>query len=462
MLMRSLRVVLVSLLVGVAGYAASPSVIVILADDLGWGDVGFHGCKDVPTPAIDSLAANGVSFSAGYSAAPVCGPSRAGLLTGRYQNRFGYHDNIGPWGRAPGIEQGMPLEIKTMGDYFRELNYVTGMIGKWHDGDDDKFWPHNRGFGETFAFNNGAANYFVGEKNATTDKWGAVHRDGKRLPKVGPYLTDEFSREAVDFVRRHAERPYLLYLAYNAVHGPMQATKADLAKFRDIKDGKRRTLAAMLHAMDRGIGELLAALRETGQHEKTIVIFTSDNGGKPKGNASLNGHLRGEKGTVFEGGIRVPFVVQWQGQIAGGKRLDDPVHGIDVLPTVLAAAGRKPAEKDKFDGVDLLPLLRGEIEQLPDRYLYWRLNTKTAVRNRTWKLIQGQNKDTLLFNLAKDESEKRNVAVANPERTTELQRLQKAWDHSNEPSRWGWNPTTCPHFIGYRDHQTDPRKKKGQ
>ena len=354
----------------------------------------------------------------------------------------------------------MPLEIKTMGDYFRQIGYRTGMIGKWHDGDDYKFWPHNRGFDETFAFNNGAANYFIGEQNGThREVWGSIHRDGKRLSKVGPYLTDEFGDEAVAFVERNQGRPYLLYLAFNAVHGPMQATEEDLQRFNAVKDPNRRKLAAMLRAMDRAIGKLLAALRETDQYERTLVIFTSDNGGKPKGNASLNGPLRGEKGTTFEGGIRVPFAIQWPAAIQAGRRLDDPVHAIDLLPTVLAAAGRESKPEDNFDGVDLLPLLQGKIQQLPDRYLYWRLNTRTAIRNRTWKLIQGERDRPMLFKLAEDVSESKDLSQSHPERVVELQRLQTAWDAANEPSRWGWNPKTCPHFIGYRDHQTPPGQK---
>ena len=217
-----------------------PNVIIILADDLGYGDVGYAaaGEKDMVTPSIDRLAENGVQFTSGYTMHAVCGPSRAGLLTGRYQQRFGYHDNIGPRVRESGIERGLPLDEITFGDYFKQLGYVTGMIGKWHDGDEDKFWPRHRGFDETFSFNNGAANYFIGPRNDAdrTPKWGAIHRNGIRLPAFDEYLTDAFGRESVEFVERHKDEPFCLYLAFNAVHGPMQATQQDLDRFAHIEN----------------------------------------------------------------------------------------------------------------------------------------------------------------------------------------------------------------------------------
>jgi arylsulfatase A-like enzyme len=430
-----------------------PNVIVILADDLGYGDVGYHGCKDIPTPHIDSIAHAGASFTAAYSAAPVCGPSRAGLLSGKYQNRFGYQDNIGPFGKSKDIELGTPLDIKLMPDYFNDLGYQTAMIGKWHDGDDYKFWPHQRGFDESYCFNNGAANNYIGKENGTTDVWGSIHKNGKRLSEVGEYLTEEFGRESVDFVERNKDKPFLLYLAYNAVHGPLQAPERYLKEFDHIKDEKRKLMAGMHYAMDIQIGKLLSKLKELDLEKKTIVIFTSDNGGKPKGNASLNGALRGQKAQTWDGGIRVPFCIQWKGQIPAGQSFDDPIHSIDILTTTLSAAKAKIQPEWKLEGVDLLPLLTQQQKQLENRFLYFRLNTNWAIRDRTHKLTS-MNDKLFFSHISEDMSEKKNLLKSKPELTERFKKKMKEWDGQNEIARWGWNSNTCSHFVGYRNFKT--------
>ena len=367
--------------------ADGTNLIIILADDLGYGDVGYHGCEDIPTPHIDAIASQGAAFTTAYSAAPVCGPSRAGLLSGRYQNRFGYQDNIGPFGRSKDIELGTPLDIKLLSDYYKEIDYHTGMIGKWHDGDKMKYWPHKRNFDETFCFNNGAANYFIGKDNGTNTKSGSIYRNGVLLDSVGDYLTDDFGDEAVAFLKKNKSKPFMLYLAFNAVHGPLQAPERYLKRFDHIKEKKRKTMAAMNSAMDDQIGRVMETLKELKLEEKTLVIFTSDNGGHPEGNASLNGPLRGRKAQTWDGGIRVPFCMQWKGTIPAGQVFDDPIHSIDILPTGLGAAGVKPKKEWKLEGVNLLALVTGKKKELDDRHLYFRLNTNWAIRDKNFKLV---------------------------------------------------------------------------
>ncbi len=448
--------------------ADKPNVIIILADDLGYGDVGYQGCKDIPTPHIDSLAKNGISFSAGYSAAPVCGPSRAGLLTGRYQNRFGYQDNLGPYGRKADTVLGTPIDTKTIADRFQEMGYHTGMIGKWHDGDEDKFWPRFHGFDETFCFNNGAANYFVGPENDTHDKWGAVHRNGKRVEKFDAYLTDAFGDEAVKFINKNKSKPFFLYLSFNAVHGPLQAPKEYTEKFKHLSPKKRQILAAMNWSMDVNIGKALKTLKENNIDENTLIFFLSDNGGKPNGNFSYNGPLRNMKGTTWEGGIRVPFCVQWKAQIKAGQRNDSAVHAIDIMSTAIAAVKTDIPKEWNLEGSDLLPLMTGKLNTLPDRHLFWRLNTNWAVRNSKWKLT-GMNGKQYLFKISDDIGEKNNLIEEFPEIANSLKKKLAEWDNQNEPARWGWNKKICPNFIGYRSwtseeqflaHKNKGKKKK--
>jgi len=451
--MRRAYLLILSFICTTAFATEKPNILIILADDLGYADVGYHGSKEAITPNIDALANSGIFFTAGYSAAPVCGPSRAGLLTGRYQNRFGYQDNIGPYGREAQQEQGTPLSIKMMGNYFQDLDYHTGMIGKWHDGDEQKFWPNNRGFDYFYGFNNGAANYFIGNKNLQQDKWGAIHRNNKKLLQVGDYLTDEFGNEAMQYIERQQASPFLLYLSFNAVHGPLQAPKHYLDKFKHISSTKRKTLLAMNYAMDLNIGKVLNKLKELKLLEKTLIFFSSDNGGKPKGNFSYNHPLRGTKGETFEGGIRVPFCLSWKGKIPAGQKSDQIVHSIDLLPTILHAANTKQ-KTSLFDGQNLLPYLLKQTTQLPERHLYCRLNTNWSVRNSNWKLMSMNGKE-YLFNIKKDLSEKENLIQSFPEIAKSLNKQMLQWDQKNEAPRWGWNKNTCPNFIGYRNFKTE-------
>ena len=439
-----------------------PNIVILFADDLGYADAGFQNqSKDVHTPNLDRLAANGTIFTDGYVTAPVSGPSRVGLLTGRYQQRFGYHDNVAPYVLEEGIEQGLPLEIPTIANYLKEAGYSTGMVGKWHDGDDQKFWPYNRGFDSFYGFNNGATNYFVGENNIKTyvkTPYYSIYRNDELVENFDEYLTDRFGSEAVDYIHQHKNSPFFLYVSFNAVHDPMEATEDDLKKFAHIEDDNRRKLVAMGYAMDRNIGRIMDAIDDNGLAEDTLIFFLSDNGGKATGNNSvnysLNTPLRDQKGTLWDGGIRVPFTVTWKGTIPAGQTLNEPVIALDILPTSLAAASVQSKLEWKLDGVNILPYLKGDQTQLQDRYLFWDNWRSSAVRDRDWKLIipnkNMKNARPQLFRISDDIGEQSNVMADYPEEAARLVQTFESWSQNNEPQKWGWNRKAFPVNNGYR------------
>mgnify|MGYP000079575515 CR=1 FL=1 len=426
------------------GGARKPNVVVIVADDLGYADIGVHGCKDIPTPHIDSLAAGGVRFTNGYVSCPVCSPTRAGLLTGRYQQRFGHEFNTGP---GPDGDVGLPLTETTLADRMKAAGYATGMVGKWHLGAAPKFHPLQRGFGEFFGFLGGAHSYM----NMAGDRRGGILR-GTEAVAEPEYLTDALAREAVAFIGRHEKEPFFLYLTFNAVHTPLQAPAKYLERFPNLK-GNRRTYAAMLSAMDDGIGAVLKKLRDAGLERDTLIFFISDNGGPPQANASSNGPLRASKGTVYEGGIRVPFILQWKAQLPAGKTFDQPVISLDILPTALAAAGAGSAvggvspRRDTrdgdvpptiaLDGVDLLPFVKGEKATAPHEVLFWRFGAQAAARKGHWKFVQPRAGVSELYDLAADIGESKNLAAEKPEALTDLSNAWAKWAVELKDPLWG-------------------------
>jgi arylsulfatase A-like enzyme len=433
----------------VAAEAAKPNIVILLADDMGYADAGFQGCKDIPTPHLDSLAQSGVRCTSGYVSGPYCSPTRAGLMTGRYQTRFGHEFNPGG-----GPEMGLPTTETTLADRLKAAGYATGLVGKWHLGSAPKFHPERRGFDEFFGFLGGAHTYFA--ENTQT-----ILR-GTKPAREKEYLTDAFGREAVAFIERHKDRPFFLYLAFNAVHTPMEATEDRLARFASIEDRRRRTYAAMTSAMDEAIGRVLAALQSRGLDEKTLVFFLSDNGGPTMPGTTINGSsnapLRGSKRTTLEGGIRVPFVVRWKGTLPGGRVYQHPVIQLDILPTALAAAGVEPKAEWKLDGVSLLPYLLGHNLGQPHDTLYWRFGPQMAIRRGDWKLVRydvaadGQSGNSpkgrqpgvtspKLYNLAEDIGESRDVAAEHPEKVQELQSAWQAWSAEQADPLWGAGQT---------------------
>lgn len=415
-----------------------PNVVIILADDLGYADTGFQGSKDIPTPHLDALAKSGVRCTSGYVSGPYCSPTRAGLMTGRYQTRFGHEFNPGD---KEG-EAGLPLSETTIADRLAAHGYATGWVGKWHLGSADKLRPHQRGFKETFGFLGGAHDYF--------GKGPPVYRNGETVAEK-EYFTDAFGREAVAFIDRHKAEPFFLYLAFNAVHTPLQATEDRLKKF-DIADKTRHTYAAMTLAMDQAAGKVLDKLKAEKLEEDTLIFFFSDNGGPTMQGTTINGSrntpLRGSKRTTLEGGVRVPFVVSWKGRLPAGKTYDMPVIQLDILPTALAAAGAEVKPEWKLDGVNLLPYLEGKNAAAPHGTLYWRFGQQMAIRHGDWKLVRydvaadgdkGKGVTPFkLYNLAKDVGEADDLAAKEPEKVKEL---EAAWDKWNaEQARPLWGP----------------------
>ena len=420
-----------------SGAATSPNILFVVGDDMGYADVGFHGSKDVLTPNLDRLAASGVRFTSGYVTGPYCSPTRAGLLTGRYQNRFGHEYN-------PSGTNGMPTNQITIANRLREAGYRTGLIGKWHLGGGHGMRPLERGFDEFYGFLGGAHSYFEAQ---------GFFRGKERIKEMD-YATDAFGREAAAFIEKNKGKPWFLYLAFNAVHTPMHATKDGLAKFSHIADEKRRTHNAMMLAMDEAIGAVLKKLAETGQERNTLVAFISDNGGPTMRGVSVNGSnnspLRGSKRTTLEGGIRVPFVLAWQGRIKP-RAYDAPVIQLDLTATALAAAGVKV---QGLEGVDLLPYVTGKKRGVPHDALYWRFGEQMAIRSGDWKLVRYDvNADTLtgardqgvtkpkLYNLRRDIHETKDLAAENSRRVKDLQAKWDKWNKLNIPPLWRGDPT---------------------
>ena len=416
---------------------AKPNILLIFADDLGYADVGYHGSKEVPTPNIDSIAQNGVQFVTGYVTAPVCSPSRGGLLTGCYQNRYGGEDNPGPFGATEDTVPGIPLNYKTIGERLQALGYKTGWIGKQHQGKHPRNNPTKRGFDEFFGFNNGASEYFI-----KGNRKQRLVRGSTPVKYEKDYLTDAFGREAVDFINRNHKKPFFLYVPFNAVHGPLQVTKTLFNKYSYIKNLKRRKMVAMLDSMDVNIGKMITALKKNKVYKNTLIIFLSDNEGKPKGNGSYNRPLRGQKGQLFEGGIRIPFCMQWPGRIPAGIKYKDAVISLDILPTAVAAAGGKIAPDGQLDGVNLMPYITGKDKKAPHKNIYWRFNFSWGIRNNDWKLVYVKGrKAPMLFNISKDMSEKKNLINKYPEIAAGLKKDYDKWSASMMKPQWGWQPS---------------------
>ena len=441
-----MKTILCFLALSVAALAADkPNVLFIVGDDMGYADVGFHGCKDIPTPNLDALAASGVRFTNGYVTGPYCSPTRAGLMTGRYQTRFGHEFN------PSGDVNGLPVSETMIARRLQDSGYQTGLVGKWHLGSQPAMQPQQRGFGEFFGFLGGAHDYFA--KNG-------ILRGNEQVTEFD-HTTDAFGREASAFIERHQGKPWFLYLAFNAVHTPMQATPERLAKMAAITDKTRRTYAAMMLAMDDAIGVVRAKLAATGQEQNTLVTFISDNGGPTMEGVTVNGSnntpLRGSKRTTLEGGIRVPFVMSWPAKLKPGV-YEKPVIQLDLTATALAACSVVPpsggsgnSEPPKggttvLDGVNLLPHLLGEKTDAPHDALYWRFGDQTAIRMGDFKLVRydaaaeggsGAVLGPKLYNLSTDIGETKDLTSEMPDKVQELQAKWDTWNQGNVAPLWG-------------------------
>ena len=409
------------LLLPVAGFAADtsrPNFLIIYADDLGYGETGVQGCKDIPTPNIDSIAKNGLRCTQGYVAATYCSPSRAGLMTGKYPTRFGHEFN------AICRTSGLSLKETTIADRLKKLGYATAAIGKWHLGDPTEYHPTKRGFDEFYGT---LANTPFYHPTKFIDS--RVSGEVRAVDDADFYTTDKYAERSVDWLERNREKSWLLYLPFNAQHAPLQAPKKYLDRFTSISDEKRRTFAAMMSAMDDAVGTVLAKIRSIGQENNTIVFFIGDNGGPTQSTTSNNGALRGYKMTTFEGGPRVPFFVQWKGTLPAGKDYDLPVMNLDVMPTCLAAAGAPIESTAGIDGLDLVPYLSGKKTASPHETMFWRYGEHWAVRHGDWKLVvsKGGSGKPELYNIAKDIGESTDLATGELGRVMELQKRYDAW-----------------------------------
>lgn len=441
----SLASVLLSLHTSHAAAAGKPNILIIIADDMGYADVGFHGCRDIPTPNLDSLARDGIRCTSGYVTGPYCSPTRAALLTGRAQTRFGHEFN--PSGPAAGL----PLTESTLANRLKSAGYHTGLVGKWHLGASPDHHPLQRGFDEFFGFLGGAHSY--------TNPNG-IQRGTDPVPSID-YSTTAFGREACSFISRHSPNPWFLCLAFNAVHTPLEATPEDLASFATITDPQRRTYAAMLSSMDAAVGRLRATLNSTGQSENTLIAFFSDNGGPVMRGVTINGSsnspLRGSKRTTLEGGIRVPFVVTWPSHLKPGV-FTHPVVQTDLHTTTLAAAGISPDPAWNLEGTNLLPHFSGTTTTPPHDALFWRFGEQMAILANGFKLVRhdttADGSETgisppRLYQLSSDIAESKDLAATHPDKLAALQSLWDNWNHSNIAPLWG------------SDHAR-PRKPKSQ
>lgn len=437
-----------ALFVGVSSAIAQsrkPNVIVLFADDAGYADFGFQS-KAAPdlanrTPHIDSIARDGVTFSAAYMSGCVCSPSRAGLLTGRYQSRFGHEFNIPP-GYMKG---GMPLSEKTIADRMRQLGYETALVGKWHLGYPAEYHPNKRGFDWFYGCLQGSRPY-VPMPRPTAHR--VIQDNGKPTPEGG-YVTDRLGDAAVRFIESHAlsreTEPFFLLLSFTAPHGPLQAKAEDLESLADIEKPRRRKYAGLIKALDDNVGKVLAALKKNGLEEHTLVVFTNDNGGQTLTGAN-NAPLRGRKGMLLEGGIRVPMCMRWPGTIEAGTRIDDPVIALDLLPTCVRIAGGEVAPEWKLDGVDLLPRLTGEVSSLPERALFWRsggADKEIAIRVGRHKLHIADRKVSerpALYDVVADLGESKDLNTEASEEHTEvvdaLSRRLAAWEATLVEPLW--------------------------
>ena len=428
--------------------ARRPNILLILADDLGYGELSCYGSRDIPTPHIDSLAKRGVRFTDGYMTAAVCNPSRAGLLTGRYQQRWGQELN------RMAEKNWLPANETCIAEALKKSGYATSLVGKWQMGQRPGFHPLDRGFDEFFGMASGA-NYADPKRPDVKsvelgggDGLGGLFR-GREAVQEPEYLTEAFAREANRFIGTKRDNPFFLYLAFNSPHVPLQVTRKYYDRFPGIADETRRIYAGMVSALDDAVGSVLGTLEQTGAARDTLIVFSSDNGAPDYVQKTDNGGLTGYKRMLYEGGIRVPMIMRWDGRLPAGSVVRDPISALDFLPTFRAAAGITDPPAKPFDGLDLLPYLTGKKKGAAHDSLYWRMGANSAVRKGKWKLHRIGEDSYRLFNLEKDREEHENVAEANPKVVADLKEALANWNASLAP-RIKSKFTTVTNYRGDR------------
>lgn len=431
-----------------------PNIIVVLTDDQGWADVGFNGGTDIPTPNLDGMAKEGVIFSNGYVSHPYCSPSRAGLLTGRFQARFGHDCNM-PYNTVNDETVGTPLSEVMISEALKEKGYKTSAIGKWHVGDHPDLHPPKQGFDHWFGFPGGGMNYWGIPKGPLQ----TIYRNGVEVPQEQlSYLTDDFTDEAIRFIKESNDQPFFMYLAYNAPHGPNHATEKYLEQTKHIEYGGRSVYGAMVNAVDYNIGRIDSTLVANQIKDNTILVFLSDNGGR--GEFADNRPNRGYKGMLFEGGIKVPFFIRWPEGLKGNQVYSHMVSSLDLYPTFLDAIGDDLSQRKQLDGTSLLPYVRKEKEEKPHDLLFWRSvgGYEYAVRKGDFKLYKSASKEkTLLFDLKNDSYERNDIADVHPDLVKELEEEYKKWDAKNIAP--GWLDPHIPNCIKGQKKWEFERKK---
>ncbi|MXV51891.1 sulfatase-like hydrolase/transferase [Pedobacter sp. HMF7647] len=462
-----------------------PNIVLIVADDLGYNDLSSYGNKLISTPNIDALVKEGTNFSQGYVSAPICSPSRAGLMTGRYQQRFGYEffaatpetwgvqdqahaeaskkalQKFGVFYTIDGLDlaaynktpQGLPASEITIASLLKNAGYKTGIIGKWNLGETQDFIPEKYGFDYHYGFLSGGSRYGSTDDvdlvvkdlphlywNAQIIKYGkgpVKLRKNNEVISTTEYLTTRFGDEAASFIEANKADPFFLYVPFNAPHDPLMAKKEDFAGVTTTRDSTKRVYEAMVKSLDDAVGTITKKLSDLGLDKNTLIIFTSDNGGAMYTHVYDNKPLRAGKATHFEGGIRVPYIAKYPGTIPASKIYNNPVSTLDFLPTIAAAAGVKLPEHVFYDGVNLLPFVNGKVTGIPHQTLYWRSGWAKAIRSGDYKLyINEKEHKKLLFNIKEDLSEQHDLSQKNPDKVSELNTRLLQWEKTLAPPAW--------------------------
>lgn len=463
--------------------SSKPNIVILVADDLGKMDISLYGNRNVQTPNIDSLALAGVKFTSGYVTAAICSPSRAGLLTGRYQQRFGHE--LQPVSRYPKnnfekilanwlvdrqqlefsdndkiptsqsiSKQGLPLGEITIAELLKRNGYSTGVIGKWHLGADEEHRPLQRGFDYHYGFyqafswyadttdreiinvrHKGIMDSYIWDRGREGD---ALIRRGTEILDEKEYLTDKLAQEAIGFIDRNKEKPFLLYVPFNAPHTPFQARKQEVKKFESKGlDRNHAVYYAMIESLDRAVGAIHDKVKATGLEEQTLIFFLSDNGGATYTDATTNAPLKGGKFSLYEGGINVPFIAKWKGHIPSGTVYEAPVSSLDIFVTAAGAANASLPPGRLYDGVNLLPFLTRADASRPHETLFWRSGSNKAVRKGDWKLVINETDNVVaLYDLRADKEERTNLAQTLPDKVAELREALIGWEKELVPPLW--------------------------
>ncbi|TWU38536.1 sulfatase-like hydrolase/transferase [Novipirellula artificiosorum] len=419
-----------------SGPKRPPNIVLLFSDDLGYGDISLYGSEEIPTPNIDALGKQGVRFSNAYVTAASCSPSRAGLMSGRYQQRFGFEFNTAGGAITHRLHRGLDPSVVTLTDVLKQAGYVTGMFGKWHLGTQPQFHPQARGFDEFYGFLAGAHSFFPAK--APQPFHSTIMRD--KSPLIEPeYLTDAIARETVRFIDANQDKPFFAYVPFNAVHTPIEATKKYQDRFPDESDQTQRDYYAMTSALDDAVGSIVAAIDKHGLSENTLVIFVNDNGGPIYTGVQSNGPLKLGKLFLFEGGIRVPMVIKLPGRFEPNTVYDQPTSTLDLFPTICAAAGIKVPAGINLDGVDLTPFINRQSTGTPHETLFWSNGPNIAVRQGKWKLVKSYD-NTWLFDLAADIGESKNLADSRPEIVEQLEQAYQDWRSGMSKPAWPSKP----------------------